>query len=253
MLRGDPAGPLAYVRLVSQHLAVQRVSAFNDPLDCRIPLNYDASAETVRQHWRRVAKQNYPNDNLRNHKQEIRQLVREWRTPEGRERLTQTYFDTLEHNGIACFAQDPASMLLWSYYSGAHTGICVRFNLSLENLAAFPSMQRHELVPIEVQYQDALPEIPYFTGTTATFVRSILGTKSSAWSHEREWRLVLIGATGLLPLKPELVDGVILGIRTSEEHEALVREWLREREGRALELLRVAHKPKSFELELVPA
>jgi hypothetical protein len=48
------------------------------------------------------------------------------------------------------------------------------------------------------------------------------------------------------------IDGVIFGLRTPPSVESTIREWVKGRRP-ALELLRVQHKPNSFELTIVPA
>jgi hypothetical protein len=49
-----------------------------------------------------------------------------------------------------------------------------------------------------------------------------------------------------------MIDGVILGMRISPSDETAVRDWA-SRRSPPLELLRVIHKPNSFELKVVPA
>jgi hypothetical protein len=80
----------------------------------------------------------------------------------------------------------------------------------------------------------------------------LLGTKAAAWSHEGEWRIVLPNRTGNLKIPPELIAGVVLGTRISEDNERTIREWIAGRSPR-IELLRVVHRPNSFQLELAPA
>ena len=80
----------------------------------------------------------------------------------------------------------------------------------------------------------------------------MLGTKSRAWAHEQEWRLVLVGRTGSVRIPAEMINGVLLGMRIDPSNEEAVRGWIAERTPR-IELLRVIHKPGSFALDVVPA
>ena len=234
--------------IVESKLYFAKPSSFNDPLDCRIPPSYDASAFVIEQYWRGFVKQNHPHDKLRNHRKAIRRMIRDSKTPTGQARLTKRLFESVDQNGIACFAKDATNMLLWSYYTEGHSGIAVRFKVTLENLL---QMQRL-LIPLEVQYQIDFPEIDYYSDTNPGFLRTVLGTKAVVWAHEQEWRLVLVGYQGLLRLPPEMIDGVIMGMRIDPAHERSLRGWIEERESR-LELLRVSNRSRSFELELVPA
>jgi hypothetical protein len=80
----------------------------------------------------------------------------------------------------------------------------------------------------------------------------VFGTKAEAWAHEQEWRLVLPKHWGNLKVPPEMIDGVVMGMRIQPAVEATVRSWVANRNPK-VELLRVVHKPQSFELEVVPA
>ncbi len=84
-------------------------------------------------------------------------------------------------------------------------------------------------------------------------MKVVLGTKSAAWKHEGEWRIVLPGRCDCyLKVPPQIITGVILGMRIGAKEEEAIRGWLAKRSPR-VELLRVGHKPNSFRLELAPA
>ncbi|MCZ6561444.1 MAG: DUF2971 domain-containing protein [Deltaproteobacteria bacterium] len=233
--------------IVDSELYFARPSAFNDPLDCRIPPSYDASTLSIKQHWRRVAKRNYPEAKMRSHKRWIQKIVMDSKTPEGQERLTKRLFKSLDKHGMACFAKDPTNMLLWSYYAEGHSGIAIRFSTALEHLQAIPPF-----IPVEVQYATEFPQISYYQSSNNELLATIFGTKSTAWKHEEEWRLVLVNGSGCVRMPPAMIDGVIMGMRIDSKSEDTLHSWVDGREP-AIELLRVAHRPNSFELELTPA
>ena len=234
--------------VVDSKLFFASPSSFNDPFDCRVPLLYDASTLAIESYWRRVAKRKYPNVKMRQHKPLIRRMVLDSKTPQGQDRLTRDRFRSLEQHGTACFAKDPASMLLWSYYGDGHAGIAVRFNMSLENLGQIPPGP----IPIEVKYRTTFPSVNFYEGSTSDLIMTILGTKSIDWKHEDEWRLVLVKKCGYVRIPPSMIDGVILGMRIDSKNEATVRSWVAQRSP-PLEVLRVVKRPGTFELTLAPA
>ncbi len=233
--------------IVDSELYFAPPSKFNDPLDCRIPPSYDASPLTIEQFWRNVVRRKYPGEKLRNHKTWIQKMVMASKTPEGQELLAQRLFEKLDKHGMACFAKDPTNMLMWSYYTEGHSGIAVRFSMALEHLVSI-----QPFIPVEVQYATEFPKVNYYQNKTHDFVRMILGTKSTAWKHEEEWRLVLVDGSGYVRLPPAMLDGVIMGMRIDSQSEDTLRSWVDSREP-AIELLRIEHRPNSFELELTPA
>jgi Protein of unknown function (DUF2971) len=221
-------------------------SEFNDPLDCRIPPTFDATPQEIARFCRPEFKRRYPLESRGDRKERIRRMVMSSKTQDEQERLVEGLFRSLDEDGIACFAKDPANMLLWSYYAEGHKGIAVRFNMAPKHLAAIKS------TPIEVQYSKDFPVVNFYKATKDEFLRTILGTKSVAWQHEEEWRLVLRGTVGYVSLPPAMIDGVVLGMRTDPNAEATIREWLKDRVP-PVELLRVRHRPRSFVLEVVTA
>ena len=48
-----------------------------------------------------------------------------------------------------------------------------------------------QFIPIEVQYSDTFPDVKYYDVPTHEVLMTLFGTKSAAWKHEEEWRLVL--------------------------------------------------------------
>jgi hypothetical protein len=241
--------------VVESELYFAKPSTFNDPLDCRIPARFEGSKLTVEQHWRGVAREHFASWPRRTRRARIQELIRNSATPEGRAKLTEQLFSTLAENGTACFATDPTSMLMWSYYAEGHSGVAIRFGMDFSRIAALGEAleaQGTQLFPVEVQYSNDFPNCNYYTSTTHERLKVLLGTKSAEWGHEEEWRLVLPNRSGYFKIPCTIITGVVLGMRVDARHEATIREWIANRSPR-VELLRVAHMPDSFRLELVAA
>jgi hypothetical protein len=79
----------------------------------------------------------------------------------------------------------------------------------------------------------------------------LAGTKAKAWEHEREWRLVLINCVGPVRIPPEMIDGVILGLRTDKKCEEEIRQWIKERKA-PTKLFRVTNEEDSFLFKIAP-
>jgi hypothetical protein len=106
--------------------------------------------------------------------------------------------------------------------------------------------------PIKVRYSHDFPDLEFYDTSNDDRVRTLIGTKSKEWEHEREWRIVARETTGYVTFKPESIIGIILGMRTSEDDEREIRKYVGTRPMR-LDILRIRHKPKSFDLEVVNA
>lgn len=240
---------LAWLRtlVLDSRLHFASPSCFNDPFDCRsFEMRFEASRLRREAHWRQAA--TGMKASRKERLRRIQQLVRMSETTEGRERLKVQIFESLQQNGMVCFAPDPTDTLLWSYYADGHRGIAVRFDTSLELLLRFDA----PFLPVQVAYQESFPQVNYYTAERDEFTFTILGTKSTAWQHEREWRFVLPGRVGYFVIPRPMVTGLIFGMRTPQNVETEVREWNARRNPPA-ELLRVVNRSDSYQLEIVPA
>lgn len=78
-------------------------------------------------------------------------------------------------SATTCFSEQPDEHLLWSHYGDKHKGICLAFEVADLN---------NELHPCA--YQSAMPKAAAWR-TDNTALALIKGT---AWSYEKEWRVV---------------------------------------------------------------
>src|SRR5215471_10652627 len=98
---------------------------------------------------------------------------------------------------------------MWAYYADDHEGVCLRFQgTPLSTLAGC-------LPPLRVNYATEFPAVPFYDSTLFRQAQALIATKSEAWKHEREWRIVRHQGHGEVAFPPEALDGVILGCRVS--------------------------------------
>ena len=231
--------------LVESKLYFASVGEFNDPFDSKMPVSFQASRLELDTYWRRFAKEAEPNARMYQLKPKVRKLVNRALTSQGQQKLAEQMQKSLEKNGTACFAPSATNTLLWAYYAEGHQGVAVRFKMTLPNLARLGS----NFVPVQMQYRKKVPKLNFYGGTTVEFLTTVLGTKSAAWAHEEEWRLVLQADHGLRRIPESMIDAAIFGLKTTELTRQEVRQWNRERK-QPVELFRVVRTPGSFDLAL---
>jgi len=181
----------------------------------------------------------------------VASIVERAMTDQGRARIREAQIESANKHGVLCLAEDATNMLLWSYYAEGHSGVAIRFKTTQHALAELGEMHP-QFIPLRVRYQTEFASATsYFVDGSVERVCALFGTKSSAWKHEQEWRIVLTDRHGYQPIPLSMIDGVIFGLRTGIEAEQVIRGWLSGRES-PVELMRVIHQPYSFELEVVP-
>src|ERR1017187_329445 len=156
--------------LLESRLYFTPPSNFNDPLDCRVPLSFDASSLKTKHHWRQVAKNDFSGEPVRHRKEEIQGMVRLSQTESGRNELTERVYKALDTVGILSLSKREANMLMWSYYAEGHKGVAIRFNMAPEHLLVIPA----RFMPVELKYCTQFPRINYFNSTLPDFVLGIL-------------------------------------------------------------------------------
>lgn len=139
-----------------------------------------------------------------------------------RQRALLALNSTLDGSGLFSFAGDPRDILMWSHYSGSHTGICLRFEISRD-----PGTFLHAL---PVRYTERFPVIDWMTTSYADRTIAALLTKSPHWQYERERRIVVENGAGkFIQFQPGALTHVIYGCKTSAASIAQVRSLLAER------------------------
>lgn len=123
----------------------------------------------------------------------------------------------LERLYVLCLAQRWNIHLMWSHYTSAHHGFAIRYKPEIVTaLAELPDYAMRG----DVAYDDAVPDLRWFSEPPEDIMRPVLLTKSLDWAYEVEHRVVLTGPPRQKALfhtiDPDLVAGVILGARIPE-------------------------------------
>lgn len=99
---------------------------------------------------------------------------------------------------ISSLTIEKDNLLMWSHYANEHKGFCIEFDISKE-LEIYPYNSKyyrfliHNLFP--VIYSNERPELETYLfrrDTIFEWYKNGLLRKFSAWSYEKEWRLILL-------------------------------------------------------------
>jgi len=114
--------------------------------------------------------------------------------------------ENISKKGVSCFSENWNDLLMWAYYADGHKGFCLEFDTNYE-----PFTKLHQ-----VQYVDALPKVDsnkIFTDgeDQSELVKAFLATKYKDWSHEKEWRVVLLEKNKEYTFKPNALCAIYFG------------------------------------------
>ena len=230
---------------------------FNDPFDCRIPLNPgpisdEKAKERIEVHMR----EDNPTVSRGEIEIEIKRLmaIRPWRNPANLKRVIDMHQESKFAQGFFTVSSTRTSILMWSHYSDAHKGFCVGFD-TVKMRSFFRALFDGDgtLVDLlKVDYQDEYPDISFYGVDELEAFYKPLVTKSSKWKYEEEFRFHLMDKANIqFALDNGIIVEVIFGCEMQEGHKSEIKDVLREKGG-MIELFEARMKEKSFGLDFIP-
>lgn len=196
-----------------QDICLRDPTTFNDPFDCRPKLVTH----------RGLKKERFLEDLIKNlfpdtDKKTIKKLKRK---PLQSGLLEKGFNWLIKGFGVYCLSEKKDDLLMWSHYSSSHTGICIEFDASKKGTLFWEAMK--------VCYEEDYPIVNLMDLNKPEEYRKAFLTKSTHWKYEEERRILKNeekGGPGIYKFPPELLTGVILGVRISEENKNKVIEWV---------------------------
>lgn len=121
--------------------------------------------------------------------------------------------------GVFCASQDPRNEPMWAHYAADHRGYCVQIDTTQDELF---------LLAEKAIYTATFPTITLPNANRHDQTAAYL-SKSTAWSYEREWRVVVPQSNFAVRLRPNAIAGVILGARASTATREAIQAFNAER------------------------
>jgi hypothetical protein len=252
MHRSFPSRLYKYQQLTAQSLAALKVrtiwfgspSRLNDPFDCAVP--WRVKTVTAEDCLRLFAERSEPKwVQIQNDRRYVdasghpTPLLVQVVENAGRAAFERFAADSYTERGVTCFSEAPDNTLLWSHYGGGHRGMCLEFDTSS------PWLSRLH----QVRYTDDLTELDVvdcLIGDSYN-VLSLLLTKASCWSYEREWRALHKEAGTEYCYGIDALTGVYLGAALTPSEKDLVAHIVH---GTTTKLFEVKRSPTSFRLDV---
>lgn len=237
-----------YVGTADHHFAIienleirfSQPSALNDPLDCQPevvgPEDPKATVEQIIQrnvarHPGRWTDQQIDGARarfLRSYTTDVDQRIQESAAALRR---------NLDMLGVLSLADTADSLVMWAHYAEGHRGFVIEFDTQFAPLIQRPAERGWQGLPAPVTYQPRRPEV-YCDSLNLQLPDELVLIKTSAWSYEREWRVVrdranadrTISPSGtevsLFSIDPQAISAVYLGKDATSTTEQRIRKAL---------------------------
>jgi len=166
--------------LADRKVKFSKPNSFNDPWDCRLRFHAPTNDEEAKRLVAWLTEMN------RKHSPEVSEAARALKAHallSDRSKLIEMvreverrmYAEICARYRVYCLTENPCSALMWSHYSGGHTGICLEFG---RKATVFT-------MATKVNYRVEYPAYDVVGVGVEPLV-----TKSRDWAYEEEWRLI---------------------------------------------------------------
>ncbi|RYY86539.1 MAG: DUF2971 domain-containing protein [Chitinophagaceae bacterium] len=220
--------------LSNARLWFSKPSDFNDPFDCQLVVQANNSEHDIATFLRKNAPSMSSKD--------VKKYSRHWskNLPKWRNLINQTINEHINNAGICCFAGNCENILMWSHYSEAHKGICLKFDI-----LADPEFFS---IPLKVKYDTEYPKYDHVKDSS-NLVQHLIMTKSECWKYEEELR-VLKDHFGPVHFQKETLSEVIFGCNCPPNSIAEIKEILSDNFYPNIRLKKARTSKDSFKLEI---
>lgn len=163
-----------------QTLRFSKPSKFNDPLDC-----YDGLIEVDESYFPILVRKKFPEASKEEQKEILNNVKQNYKI--NKDKIRSLYTEERERILISCFSKSPEKLLMWSYYTNSHQGLCFQFfSKGQERFKSFG-----KVLPLEVNYR-SLQEMIKYKDTDPHYLIDWVITKSEKWGDEEEVRWILM-------------------------------------------------------------
>lgn len=196
--------------LVNNQLYAAAPETFDDLFECRSTMNFDAPKEAKIA----GAQRQYPGLDATELLNKCAELESKDHSP---------ILDRFRAGmGAICLFTRPDDLLMWAYYGGGHNGICIE-------LRATKTHDQIDFIAkaFHARYCRDFPVVNFYTDEQTVKLEKYLLSKSEAWQHEDEWRVLINEPpeNRLIPLPRGMISAVYLGARISDANRQKVLDW----------------------------
>lgn len=243
--------------LLKNQIYLSSPKDFNDPLDCRIPINYSylQTDEQIDKYVNIIINKNHDEFLKQGVNIEIESAKLKQRIINDQKGFQKWYenifFEKIDiHYGIYSMSEEWNSLLMWAHYANNHQGVCIGFwqKKLLE-------LNRFIMGSVFYPPDNAFPDISPFDDNDTRILITQTNTKSNEWHYEKEYRLTTL----YYPLKPTITDRtytlsndfiaeIIIGMRATEQTRTELLQIARDKK---VNVFKIRQKPFKFEIERV--
>lgn len=153
----------------------------------------------------------------------------------------------IHSSGVYSLSKEIRNELMWAYYASGHSGYAIIFDTDVLS-KSFGCGKWGGMNELDVKYSATVPQFDISkVDSLEQTLLCLVGTKSKAWKHEAEHRLIFDTGGQCLKIDYRAIKGFVFGCRMED---ADIDYVMKSFAGRDMEYYQVVHKDNSYELSL---
>lgn len=231
--------------ILNEELFFASPGKFNDPFDSKVMYTMEGTIEQRKKYLSEVIQWERPQIKKREKWKIIRNALQNQLLEKDYDGHIKRIQARIDEYGVVSFSQKPDDLLMFSYYAKDHTGYCLKYRRSKENLLS---------VARKINYEPSYPKFSvyeYSVSKVGPLGDKVLLTKAKCWEHETEWRISVADYASRAIKSPHpILEGVILGCKMLPEQRREIIA-LNNRREKPVQIFEARKKKSEFALEIV--
>jgi hypothetical protein len=232
--------------ILKEEMFFSSPAMFNDPFDSKVMYTLEGTVEEKKKYFSYLYDTNAPGIKKKKKWEIIKRALKDQALENDYEGHIARVQRRVDEYGIVSFSRKSDDLLMFAYYARDHTGYCLKYRRSVENVLSLARV---------VNYEENYPKFSIYDEELrkpGAIGDKVLYTKALCWKHEDEWRLGLAGITERVLKSPHpILEGIIFGCCMKPNHRSEIIE-LNKRRTRPVLMFEARKKKFEFALEIVP-
>jgi hypothetical protein len=231
--------------ITNEELFFASPAMFNDPFDSKVFYTVDGTRDQKKRYFSSAINDVYPGIKKRQQREMIKRALSNRMSDADYESHISRMQKRIDEYGIVSLSQKANDMLLFAYYGKDHTGYCLKYRRTAENVF---SMAR------KVDYAQTYPKFSMFDEELqkrGALGDKVLYTKAKCWEHEQEWRIGFVNEKRVLKSPHDILVGIILGCNMRPSDRQAIIELNKGRTN-PVAIYEARKKQFEFALEAIP-
>ncbi len=231
--------------ILNEELFFASPGKFNDPFDSKVMYTMEGTIEQRKNYLSSIIQAKNPQIRKREKWKLINNAIQNQLLEKDYDGHVKRIQARIDEYGVVSFSRKPDDLLMFSYYAKEHTGYCLKYRRSKENIL---SLAR------EINYELSYPKFSgyeYPVGKVGPLGDKVLLTKAKCWEHEAEWRISIADYANRAIKSPHpVLEGIILGCKMTPQQRVEIVA-LNDRRERPVQMFEARKTKFEFALEIL--